>query len=673
MKLPKFRWIWDQFHHKVLHKICTGINFMKPSSDIAAFKDCGFFCIIKSICYTLIRLGLANVITVLLYRIAIRLGIIERLMPMGRGYKDDLFKIPLSVTEKHQNSESNSRIIKEADEILAGNLRFFSNHLFPVGLPPDWFLNPINDRCFQTVRLHWSRRGDFDSKIGDIKCVWESSRFNWMLILARAYRLSGNKKYLRTLNQWIMDWTWKNPFNVGPNWKCGQEAAIRVMNLMLTSLVLMQDKSPKFGLIRFIKEHCERIEPTIRYAISQNNNHGTSEAAALFICGAWLKRNLDGNSKLQKKADRWEKKGRFWLENCVSRLIEDDGSFSQYSVNYHRLVVDTLCLVKFWQGYLDIEDFSDRFYRKAQAAVWWLFQMVDSLTGDAPNIGSNDGALLFCLTTCDYRDFRPSVQLGAVLFFYGRAYDKGPWGESFHYLGLQVPSAFAVGFNKQSKTLTGGGYVIFHGANSWGVIRIPNYRFRPGHADALHFDLWYKGRNVLRDGGTYSYNCNEPWQSYFPGTQSHNTIEFDSRDQMPRISRFLWGSWIKGEILQPLGNRNGSFSWSGAYRDYKGCRHQRTITLSKDFWQAVDFISGFKKKAVLRWRLEPGEWTLEDNVCKGEDVCIEIDSDNALLEFHLTEGWESRYYMEKTKSPILEVLTKNNPARIRSVIRLSKG
>lgn len=625
----------------------------------------------KSMLSTLLRLGHANVITALLYRIAIRFGIFERLMPMGSGYKDSLFDVPLSLSENHQNSHSNNLIIKEADELLTGNIRFFSKRIFQVGLPPDWFLNPINGKRFQTFRLHWSRQSDFNSGVGDIKCVWESSRFNWTLILARAYRLSGNKIYLKTLNQWVFDWTWRNPLNVGPNWKCGQEAAIRVMNLMLASFVLMQDKCPKFSLIRFIKEHCERIEPTIRYAISQNNNHGTSEAAALFICGGWLKRNVTGNGKLLRKADQWQKKGRFWLENCVARLIEHDGSFSQYSVNYHRLVVDTLSLVKFWQSYLELEDFSDQFYRKARAAVWWLFQMVDPLTGDVPNLGSNDGALLFCLTTCDYRDFRPSVQLGAVLFFHGRVYEKGPWDESLHYLGLQEPSAFADGLKKRSQMLTRGGYVIFHGENSWGVTRMPNYRFRPGHADALHFDLWYKGRNVLRDGGTYSYNCAEPWQSYFPGTQSHNTIEFDGRDQMPRISRFLWGSWIRGEIVQPLSERNGSFSWSGVYTDYKGCRHQRNISLCENCWQTFDFICGFKKKAVLRWRLEPGQWTLKDNVCRGKDVCIEIDSDDAILEFHLTEGWESRYYMEKTQLPVLEVLIKKNPARIRSVIRLS--
>ena len=54
-----------------------------------------------------------------------------------------------------------------------------------------------------------------------------------------------------------------------------------------------------------------------------------------------------------------------------------------------------------------------------------------------------------------------------------------------------------------------------------------------------------KGINVVRDAGTCSYNTVEPWQSYFPGTRAHSAVEFGDRDQMPRISRFLFRSWLK--------------------------------------------------------------------------------------------------------------------------------
>ena len=35
--------------------------------------------------------------------------------------------------------------------------------------------------------------------------------------------------------------------------------------------------------------------------------------------------------------------------------------------------------------------------------------------------------------------------------------------------------------------------------------------------------------------------------NYFSGIQSHTTIQFDEFNPMPKISRFLWGSWLKTE------------------------------------------------------------------------------------------------------------------------------
>ena len=170
---------------------------------------------------------------------------------MGESYIGPFFNESPPFNKQHQHRESESLIIGEAKELLSGNVRLFSHRFFPVGAPPDWFLNPVNEKCFKDPQLHWSRLGDFDSGVGDIKCVWETSRFNWAPKLATAYRFSRERKYLETINRWVSDWTWKNPLNCGPNWKCGQETSIRMLNLMLTAFLLKQDRTPTAGLIRF--------------------------------------------------------------------------------------------------------------------------------------------------------------------------------------------------------------------------------------------------------------------------------------------------------------------------------------------------------------------------------------------------------------------------------------
>ncbi|WP_426779320.1 heparinase II/III family protein, partial [Pseudomonas aeruginosa] len=191
------------------------------------------------------------------------------------------------------------------------------------------------------------------------------------------------------------------------------------------------------------------------------------------------------------------------------------------------------------------------------------------------------------------------------------------------------------------------------------MLRYPRFRFRPSQADALHLDLWLEGRNLLRDAGTYSYNTESAWLSYFPGTASHNTIQFDGRDQMPRLSRFLFGDWLKATQAVPLTSERASEemnAFSAAYTDGYGARHKREVALFPDGLKVIDEISGFSASAVLRWRLEPGSWVLDGNTLKGErgDVLI-FESSMPLLRIELTIGWESRYYLGKEEVPVIEI------------------
>ena len=176
-----------------------------------------------------------------------------------------------------------------------------------MGSPPNWFFNPFNNKKHNCNQKHWSRIEDFSSYTGDIKCIWEASRFDWALILARTYKYSGDIKFFQCLNNWLTDWVLKNPTNTGPNWKCGQEASIRIITLLLVALILEQHEKPQQDLVIIIADHAKRIESTLFYSLAQNNNHGTSEAAALFIAGSWLN-TLNLDSQIQKNALRWKKK-----------------------------------------------------------------------------------------------------------------------------------------------------------------------------------------------------------------------------------------------------------------------------------------------------------------------------------------------------------------------------
>ena len=493
----------------------------------------------------------------------------------------------------------------------------------------------------------WWKIPDFDPQVGDIKTVWEASRFDWVLAMAQRIA-AGDKSELSRLNAWLADWCDKNPAYLGPNWKCGQEASIRVMHLAMAAKLLRQHRNSSKALMQLIRVHLQRITPSIGYAMAQNNNHGSSEAAALYIGGSWLFALGD------ETAVKYRAIGKKWLENCAERLIERDGSFSQYSTNYHRVVLDTYSMVEYWRRTFQLPEFSSRFYERLSAAANWLYQMTQRKNGDVPNLGANDGAYLLPLAGTDYRDYRPSVQLAGVLFAGKRAYGAaGDWNLPLQWLEIELPAG--VKRIPGSAWFPQGGYCSLHAGDAFALFNIPRFRFRPSQADALHVDLWLSGENLLRDAGTYSYNAGDDVIGYFGGTAGHNTVQFDDRDQMPRLSRFLFGAWLKAEQVSPLVKQNGQATSSAAYRDWHGGFHHRTVILSDKKLQVIDKVSGFSNKAILRWRLQPGQWHINDTSVCSNSHKLKVTSNVSIERFEITQGWESRYYMQKTPLPVLEV------------------
>ena len=537
------------------------------------------------------HLGVVNVLRVVWYRTRIRLG----LHPVQR--------IRATLPTGYFFSEANDSEKTPTDS--SAFLRYFGWYE-PAGLgtsPPDWFLNPFTGKRF-LKDAPWWELPDFVSEIGDIKAVWEPSRFGWLVPMAE-------QSATGLMNVWLRDWCQKNPAYRGPNWKCGQECSIRVMHLAKAALVLGEHRVPSSDLLALIRVHLQRIYPTTSYAKGQDNNHGTSEGAALFIGGSWMNdaKYMDAGRKL--------------LEDRVDKLIAEDGTFSQYSVTYHRLMLDTLSLVEEWRTEHVLDRFSDKYYERASAATGWLTAMVDAESGDAPNIGANDGAHICIEHGAEYRNFTQSVS---------RAQER------FGFTG--------------ENALDGSHGFLVKKAGFWMLaMRTVSYRFRPSQADALHTDLWYRGRNILRDAGTYSYAGTDDERRPFQSVSGHNAVQFDGRDQMPLLGRFLYGQWLK-----PLNGPQG-------YRDYRGATHKRDVELSPAGLTVTDHVAGFQREAVLRWRLEPGDWKLDSTTAICGDLKVEVTADVPITRVSVTQGLESRFYMKSEKIPVLEV-TVSEPSTI---------
>lgn len=600
-------------------------------------------------------LGWKNLARVAWYRTALRLGIHPAQWRKAVPFLEEDFFVHFPPVRS-----------LPATEIWSTEVHYFGWLREPVRVTPDWNRNVLTGGFEPTARLPWWKLSDFGLVSGDVKGLWEASRMEWVPAMAQR-AAAGIEGEFERLNRWLRDWCKHHPAYHGVQWKCGQEASIRVMHLAMASLFLGDD-DPSRAIERFLRIHLRRIDATLGYAIAQENNHGTSEAAALFIGGSWLL----ASSVEDSEASRWCKKGRRWLEERIRRLVMPDGSFSQHSTNYHRFMLDTINLCEVWRRSLQLRPFSPPFISRMQAAAAWLQMMVDEGTGEAANLGANDSARLFPIANVPVRDFRASVQLATVLFRNAVVYRKqGIWDDSLRWLKVERPETIHV--PEGSQVFPDGGYAVLTMDSMRAVVRCPVYRFRPSHCDALHVDLWDDGENVLSDGGTYCYNGDDQALHFFPGTAAHNTIEFDDRDQMPRFGRFLFGEWLRPlGRLDPPRKREGFLEFSTGYRDWKGACHTRRIRLDSQSLIVDDLASGFQQKAVLRWRV-PKTACLdgERQRLEGPGFFIELDADIPIARLELCDGIRSRHYGCKESCRIFEVEI-NQPGRLTTIYRVAR-
>ncbi len=596
---------------------------------------------------TIRKLGISSVLKVAYYRFSVK-------FKFNRAFRIQSHLIDEPIYNGTQNPNPDQPVVESWEKKEIHN-SFLSLKIQKQ--PPQWFYSHFTNKFSKDKSKVWSEIKDFDPELGDIKALWDLSRFDWILPLSQQAS-KGDPDALLILNNWLRDWQKENTPYFGVNWKCGQEASIRVIHLIMGAFILDQLEEPTPAMINLVIAHLKRIEPTILYAIGQNNNHGTSEAAALYIGGGFLVKN--GYSIGHK----WYKKGEKVIAERASKLICKDGSFSQYSLNYHRLMLDTLCCCEFFRIKLKFPTLPAVFYKKAVMATNWLFSMIDGISGDGPNVGANDGARIIPLTNCSYRDFRPTVQLSMALFKLERAYPQGKWDDQFHWLKMDIPV-------KKSDAQTSliaddGGFAMLHRPGVFVCLRYPRYNFRPSQNDALHLDLWVKGKNILKDGGSYSYNADAELMNYFGSASAHNTIQFDNREPMQKLSRFLYGKWLKTDWISGLKEANDGISYGAGYTDNFGANHKRTVNLFQNLLVVTDEVMHFDNRAVLRWRLIEGNWEIINNK---KEIILNSDSLNLKIHIHcsseitdctLGEGLESLYYMQSNTLPVLTLTVENN-------------
>ena len=502
----------------------------------------------------------------------------------------DIFR--LNVTELSEfirslDESHKKKLLEDADNAIAGKIIGFSHVKLNYGDPLEWNLNPITGYKVNP-KLKWYQISDFDPVRGDIKVIWEASRFTHFYAFARAYLLTGDKKYYKAFSVQLDDWMKNNPYGYGQNYKCGQECSLRMINGLLIftlfrQLGLASEKDTE-NIKKLVVCSYKKILSNFFYAHKCiKNNHTLSELCGMIV-GAWC---CEDGKQLNK--------AYYWLDREIEQQFFEDGGYRQYSFTYQRLALQLMELV------LKIApvtgcDLSESSKRRIVKSAKLLYHMQNE-QGDVPNYGSNDGALIFPVNSCSYRDFRPVIN-GILRMIEGvNIYGTGDFEEEKIWFmpektdGLEKAILEKTAL-KPKNVFPQSGYYLLRYKDSKLVVYLQKFSSRPAHMDQLHIDLWNNKINLLCDCGTYTYA--EPLGKRLIQTESHNTVKVPGREQMKKCGPFFIYAWTKGRVVT-----SDETCFSGEMLSKNDYIHRRKIEVTDEGYSILDCVEGADEYDVI--------------------------------------------------------------------------
>lgn len=519
-----------------------------------------------------------------------------------------------------------AQVYQQADEIVREEVRLFGNPPVPLELSQP---QPLKDwGCYELGRNQVSDQ--------DIKFIWEPGRFGWAARLAMAYHLSHDERYTEAFWSYTDRFLISNPPFLGPHWSSAQEVAIRLVAFAFAIQIFIQSDHTSSerldSLAKTIAIHAERIPPTLAYARSQNNNHLITEALGLYTASALLPEH--------PLAPKWHKLGWDWLQYAFQTQISPDGTYTQHSTNYHRLMLQAaLWAFAVHDHSYKNEEIPQEMLSRLDASTHWLWKLVDPQSGRVPNLGHNDGAYILPLTVRPYYDYRPVIYAAAQTFLHSNLEPEGAWNDMGYWLCIPPdPNRTEIGFNfwhetQNTKDLqTQSPYIIQNQGNaSWATLRVAEFHSRPAHADQLHLDLWWRGLNLAQDPGTYLYNSPPPWKNSLTSALVHNTVTIDGQEFMFRAGRFLYLDWAQAKVASfqayPDGSYNSLTAQHNGYRKINVLHSRKVTTYADGHWEVIDHLDGppgSLHSARLHWLLPDWEYEILEASEKSIFPCFTV-------------------------------------------------
>lgn len=435
----------------------------------------------------------------------------------------------------------------------------------------------------------WMNYRDTDS-YGDFKYFWELPRLQHLIILAKAYYLTGNEDYAKETAEQIKGFVEQSPYLQGVNWIMPMEPAIRLVSITWITAFLKEYLAKHPDTCQLIEQivtsHVDYI--TKNYAAySSANNHLIGEAAGVFVASICFSQ-IKGMKKHQEEAYN------ILCKEIISQH-HADGVNKEQAIHYQLFALDFFVLAGLLGRDNNVE-FPDSYWQMLENSVGFVAAITDS-SYSIPEIGDSDDGKAVLLSDLGDNMIQSLIATSAILFERAefKAIAKTLDEKSFWLLGNKGRVEFDTLKSVPSpinKKFEDGGYYILSSNKSvnakvvvdCGPLGLGSIAAH-GHADSLSFVLNAYGRSFFVDPGTYTYVADDPYRNYFRSTYAHNTIVVDGLDQSQIAGAFLWSQKTNSFVKDF--SKNDSYDeiigWHDGYQRLQSpVTHRRSIKLDKE-------------------------------------------------------------------------------------------
>jgi hypothetical protein len=454
-------------------------------------------------------------------------------------------------------------LVREADDLVAHRFTYLSLTRQPMGSPIDW---NRDHESGVLAPLRFSPGIDYrdPATAGDAKIVWEPNRHVHLMVLARAYRATGDATYAQAVVDHVLEWMEACPFGRGMNWRSPLELAIRAINWTFALAFISPSGADAAALDRMrhgLDLHVGEIARKLSRE-SSANNHLIGEAAGVFVAAT----SVPGLSDAVPLADRC----RTVLETEIVRQTHEDGGNREQAFGYHLFVLQFLAVAAL-VAHRSGRPFSERYLATLGSAV--DFAEAALAAGPAPMFGDADEGYVIDLG--GRGDGRSVVALARAVL--GRPRTQPPLEpESWVRGDTPGPASATPPDRLEPRAFPDSGVYLLQSGRA-GTPDALSVTFTcgelgfgaiaaHGHAGALGLTLRVGGHDVLVDPGTYDYFRFPEWRTYFRSTRAHNTIQIDGEDQSVMLGPFMWGrraacrclDWDPGpDVVRVAGEHDG--------------------------------------------------------------------------------------------------------------------